>query len=81
MITCLIIISAVLCSYSNFAAVQKGGMQLAAAASDGGAAASCAGCGASGVLAFRKGRDAAGACDADCGDAVGILCEPACGRV
>lgn len=28
MITCLIIISAVLCSYSNFAAVQKGGMQF-----------------------------------------------------
>lgn len=60
---------------------QKGGMQLADASSGGGKAAPCAGCGASGVLAFRKGRDAAGPCDADCGDAVGFLCEPACGRV
>ena len=67
--------------YAGGCAAQKSSMQLAAAASDGGAAASCAGCGVSGVLAFRTRRDAAGACDADCGDAVGILCELACGRV
>lgn len=67
--------------YAGGCAAQKSSMQLADASSGGGKAASCAGCGASGVLAFRKGRDAAGACDADCGDAVCLVCELACGRV